>query len=73
MAPGPIWTSLIPSTMPAEQVESSGPQVLLGRAEQSAELAPVCVLLASDILKISGTRWGVPWDVDLPMVPAHLP
>ncbi len=48
VAPGPVWTPLIPATMPEEKVESFGKQVPLGRAGQPAELAPVYVLLASD-------------------------
>ncbi|WP_129843638.1 SDR family oxidoreductase [Streptomyces sp. RFCAC02] len=48
VAPGPIWTPLIPSTMPAEKVESFGKNTPLGRPGQPAELAPVYVLLASD-------------------------
>jgi NAD(P)-dependent dehydrogenase (short-subunit alcohol dehydrogenase family) len=48
VAPGPIWTPLIPSTMPPEKVESFGEDVPLKRAGQPAELAPVYVLLASD-------------------------
>lgn len=48
VAPGPIWTPLIPATMPPEAVESFGEQTPLGRAGQPAELAPVYVLLASD-------------------------
>ena len=47
-APGPIWTPLIPSTMPPEQVEGFGSDTPLGRPGQPAELAPVYVLLASD-------------------------
>jgi NAD(P)-dependent dehydrogenase (short-subunit alcohol dehydrogenase family) len=47
VAPGPIWTPLIPSTMPAESVEKFGQQTPLGRAGQPAELAPVYVFLAS--------------------------
>ncbi|TXK52645.1 SDR family oxidoreductase [Pontibacter qinzhouensis] len=47
VAPGPVWTPLIPSTMPAEQVKSFGENVPLKRAGQPAELAPVYVLLAS--------------------------
>jgi NAD(P)-dependent dehydrogenase (short-subunit alcohol dehydrogenase family) len=46
--PGPIWTPLIPSTMPADQVAEFGKQVPLGRPGQPAELAPIYVLLASD-------------------------
>ena len=48
VAPGPIWTPLIPSTMPPEAVESFGKNTPLGRAGQPAELAPAYVLLASD-------------------------
>jgi NAD(P)-dependent dehydrogenase (short-subunit alcohol dehydrogenase family) len=48
VAPGPIWTPLIPSTIPAEKVESFGGNTPLGRAGQPAELAPAYVLLASN-------------------------
>ena len=48
VAPGPIWTPLIPSTMPPEKVESFGKSTPLGRPGQPAEVAPVYVLLASD-------------------------
>ena len=48
VAPGPIWTPLIPSTMPAEKVASFGQQAPLARAGQPRELAPAFVLLASD-------------------------
>jgi NAD(P)-dependent dehydrogenase (short-subunit alcohol dehydrogenase family) len=48
VAPGPIWTPLIPSTMPPEHVEHFGESTPLGRAGQPAELAPAYVLLASD-------------------------
>jgi NAD(P)-dependent dehydrogenase (short-subunit alcohol dehydrogenase family) len=48
VAPGPIWTPLIPATMPADEVEGFGDQTPLGRAGQPAELAPVYVLLAAD-------------------------
>jgi NAD(P)-dependent dehydrogenase (short-subunit alcohol dehydrogenase family) len=60
VAPGPIWTPLIPATMPEGQVESFGQQVPLGRAGQPAELAPVYVLLASDDGSyVSGARVAV--------------
>ncbi|WP_037851483.1 SDR family oxidoreductase [Streptomyces sp. NRRL S-340] len=60
VAPGPIWTPLIPATMPPEQVESFGSQVPLGRPGQPAELAPVYVLLASDEASyVSGARIAV--------------
>lgn len=48
VAPGPIWTPLIPSTMSSEDVKSFGQDVPLGRAGQPAELAAVYVLLASE-------------------------
>jgi NAD(P)-dependent dehydrogenase (short-subunit alcohol dehydrogenase family) len=48
VAPGPIWTPLIPSTMPEEAVKSFGQQAPLQRAGQPAELAPIYVMLASD-------------------------
>ena len=48
VAPGPIWTPLIPATMPAEKVEQFGSETALGRAGQPAELAGAYVLLASD-------------------------
>lgn len=47
VAPGPIWTPLIPSTMPPEKVENFGKNTPLGRAGQPAELAPAYVMLAS--------------------------
>lgn len=47
VAPGPIWTPLIPSTMPPEQVKEFGQSVPMKRPGQPAELAPVYVLLAS--------------------------
>jgi NAD(P)-dependent dehydrogenase (short-subunit alcohol dehydrogenase family) len=60
VAPGPIWTPLIPSTMDAEKVQSFGDNVPLGRAGQPAELAPVYVLLASDDASyVSGARIAV--------------
>jgi NAD(P)-dependent dehydrogenase (short-subunit alcohol dehydrogenase family) len=60
VAPGPIWTPLIPSTMPPEKVEEFGGNVPLGRPGQPAELAPVYVLLASDEASyVSGARVAV--------------
>jgi NAD(P)-dependent dehydrogenase (short-subunit alcohol dehydrogenase family) len=60
VAPGPIWTPLIPSTMPEEKVEKFGENTPLGRAGQPKELAPVYVLLASDDGSyISGARIAV--------------
>lgn len=48
VAPGPIWTPLIPATLPEEKVEEFGANTPLGRVGQPAELAPTFVLLASD-------------------------
>ena len=60
VAPGPIWTPLIPATLPEDAVESFGEQTPLGRAGQPAELAPAYVLLASDEASyISGARLAV--------------
>ena len=60
VAPGPIWTPLIPSTMPPEKVASFGEDTPLGRAGQPAELAPVYVMLASDeAAYVSGARIAV--------------
>lgn len=60
VAPGPIWTPLIPSTMPPEKVARFGDNTPLGRAGQPAELAPTYVLLASDDGSyISGARVAV--------------
>lgn len=47
VAPGPIWTPLIPATFPAEQVETFGSDVPLGRAGEPVEVAPSYVFLAS--------------------------
>jgi NAD(P)-dependent dehydrogenase (short-subunit alcohol dehydrogenase family) len=48
VAPGPIWTPLIPSTFPAKEVETFGSDVPLGRPGQPEEIAPSFVFLASD-------------------------
>lgn len=47
VAPGPIWTPLIPSTFPAEHVAKFGGDVPLGRPGQPEEVAPCFVFLAS--------------------------
>ncbi len=60
VAPGPVWTPLIPSTMPGEHVESFGSSSALGRPGQPAEVAPVYVMLASDEASyVSGARIAV--------------
>ncbi|MDQ3886344.1 MAG: SDR family oxidoreductase [Actinomycetota bacterium] len=47
VAPGPVWTPLIPATMPEKMIESFGQQSPMGRAAQPGELAPIYVFLAS--------------------------
>lgn len=60
VAPGPIWTPLIPSTMPPEKVSKFGQDTPIGRPGQPAELAPVYVFLASqDSSYITGECIGV--------------
>ena len=64
VAPGPIWTPLIPSTMPEEKAANFGANVPLGRPGQPAEVAPAFVFLASDqasyitgaVLPVTGGR-----------------
>jgi NAD(P)-dependent dehydrogenase (short-subunit alcohol dehydrogenase family) len=48
VAPGPIWTPLIPATMPEEEVASFGKDVPLGRPGQPEEITPCYLFLASD-------------------------
>src|ERR687890_460412 len=48
VAPGPIWTPLIPATMPEEKAQKFGQDSPLGRPAQPAELAPLFVFLASN-------------------------
>lgn len=48
VAPGPVWTPLIPASMPSEKVQHFGEQVPMKRPAQPCELAPVYVMLASD-------------------------
>ncbi len=48
VAPGPIWTPLIPSSFPAEEVEDFGEKYPMGRAAQPEEIAPTYVFLACD-------------------------
>lgn len=60
VAPGPIWTPLIPSTMPAEQVEHFGQDVPMQRPGQPAELASTYVMLAADESSyVSGARIAI--------------
>ncbi len=48
VAPGPVWTPLIPSTMPEDSVKEFGKKTQMERPAQPAELAPIYVFLASD-------------------------
>lgn len=67
VAPGPIWTPLIPATMDAEKVESFGEDTPMGRAGQPAELAPAYVFFASqESSYITGERLGVTGGKPLP-------
>jgi NAD(P)-dependent dehydrogenase (short-subunit alcohol dehydrogenase family) len=50
VAPGPVWTPLIPATFPAEKVEKFGQQAPMERAAQPDEIAPSYVFLASNEL-----------------------
>ncbi|MDU6411039.1 MAG: glucose 1-dehydrogenase [Yersiniaceae bacterium] len=60
VAPGPIWTPLIPATMPAEQVKELGSAMPIKRVGQPAELAAPYVMLASDEASyISGANIAV--------------
>jgi NAD(P)-dependent dehydrogenase (short-subunit alcohol dehydrogenase family) len=47
VAPGPVWTPLIPASLPQDSVQHFGEQVPMGRPAQPCELAPVYVMLAS--------------------------
>ena len=60
VAPGPVWTPLIPSTLPIEMVNTFGTETYLKRPAQPVELAPVYVLLASqEASYITGMIYGV--------------
>lgn len=64
VAPGAVWTPLIPATMPKNAVESFGENSPLGRSGQPAELAPAYVFFASqessfvtgEVLGVTGGR-----------------
>lgn len=59
VAPGPVWTPLIPSTMPDEKVKTFGEHTSFGRAAQPRELAPLYVFLASnESVYVTGEVYG---------------
>ena len=60
VAPGPVWTPLIPSTMPEEHVKKFGQDTDFERAAQPVEIAPVFVFLASNEARfVTGEVYGV--------------
>jgi NAD(P)-dependent dehydrogenase (short-subunit alcohol dehydrogenase family) len=59
VAPGPVWTPLIPATMPAKKVKTFGSDTAFERAAQPAELAPLYVFLASrEATYVTGEIYG---------------
>jgi NAD(P)-dependent dehydrogenase (short-subunit alcohol dehydrogenase family) len=59
VAPGPVWTPLIPSTMPEEKVKNFGKDTSFGRAAQPVEIAPLFVFLASNEARfVTGEVYG---------------
>ena len=60
VAPGPVWTPLIPSTLPEKSVKSFGADTVFERAAQPVEVAPVFVFLASNESRyVTGEVYGV--------------
>jgi NAD(P)-dependent dehydrogenase (short-subunit alcohol dehydrogenase family) len=60
VAPGPVWTPLIPSTMPAKKVQNFGADTAFERPAQPVEIAPVFVFLASNEARyVTGEVYGV--------------
>src|SRR5204863_9965395 len=59
VAPGPVWTPLIPSTMPEEKVRTFGADTAFGSAAQPVEIAPPFVFLASNESRfVTGEVYG---------------
>lgn len=59
VAPGTVWTPVIPSPLPKEQVKQFGSPTIFGRAAQPAEIAPIFVFLASEQASyVSGEIYG---------------
>lgn len=60
VAPGPVWTPLIPATMPEEKVKEFGKTTSFGRPAQPVELAPLFVFLASNESRyVTGEIYGI--------------
>jgi NAD(P)-dependent dehydrogenase (short-subunit alcohol dehydrogenase family) len=60
VAPGPVWTPLIPATMPQEKVKKFGGDTAFGRPAQPVEIAPVFVFLASNEARyVTGEVYGI--------------
>ncbi len=60
VAPGPVWTPLIPATMPEEAVQKFGVSTAFKRPAQPAEIAPIYVFLASSLASfVTGEIYGV--------------
>ena len=67
VAPGPVWTPIIPASMPGEQVSQFGGTNPMGRPAQPAELAPAYVFLASqESSYVNGETLGVTGGMPLP-------
>jgi hypothetical protein len=67
VAPGPVWTPLIPASMPPDAVATFGQDTPLGRPGQPSELAPVFVFLASpDASYVTGSVYGVTGGMIIP-------
>jgi NAD(P)-dependent dehydrogenase (short-subunit alcohol dehydrogenase family) len=67
VAPGPVWTPLIPGSFPADSIPDFGTSTPMGRAAQPAELAPAYVFLASDESRfVNGEVLGVTGGKPLP-------
>jgi NAD(P)-dependent dehydrogenase (short-subunit alcohol dehydrogenase family) len=67
VAPGPVWTPIIPASMPGETVSQFGGTSVMGRPAQPAELAPAFVFLASqEASYVNGETLGVTGGMPLP-------
>jgi hypothetical protein len=59
VAPGPVWTPLIPSSFPKGKIESFGKETIMGRPAQPADIAPIYVFLATDDARyVTGECYG---------------